>query len=80
MRRLRSRKTLVLFCLGVVVFAACLPLVSPLFQVVLTPLWIVIPAVVIVLVSRKAARCDEQPVSLLSILLSRGPPSIQLAQ
>ena len=76
MRRLPSRKALVLFSLGVVVFAAFLPLVSPLFTVALTPLWVVVPAVAAVIVRRTAADCTEQPVPLLAIRLSRGPPSI----
>jgi hypothetical protein len=75
MRRLRSRKSLVLFGIGVVVFAAFLP-VGSLFQAILTPLWLVLPAAVVVLVRRWAARCDEQPVSLVSLLLSRAPPAV----
>jgi hypothetical protein len=74
MHRLRSRRTLVLFCIGLVVFASILPVASPAFVAVLTPLWIVVPAVLVVVVRRSAARCDEQPVSLLSLLLSRAPP------
>lgn len=76
MHRLRTRKSLVLFCIGVVVFAAFLPVVSPLFTAILTPLWLVIPAVVIVTIRRKAARCDEQPLSLRSLLFSRAPPAV----
>ena len=33
---------------------------------------------VVVVLRRRAVRCDEQPVSLLSLVLSRAPPS-QLA-
>ena len=76
MRRLRSRKSLVVFGLAVVVFAALIPaLVVGLPSVVLTPLWIVVPAVSIVVVRRATARCDDQPVSLLSLALFRAPPS-----
>ncbi len=74
MRRLRSRKSLVLFGIGLVVFAACLPGTATLFTAVLTPLWIVVPAALVVIVRRKAVRSDEQTVSLLSLLLSRAPP------
>jgi hypothetical protein len=74
MRHLRTRRSLVLVCIGLVVFAACLPGAATLFTAVLTPLWIVVPAAVVVLVRRQAARCDQQPVSLLSLLLSRAPP------
>ena len=76
MRRLRSRKTLVLFGLAVVVFAAFVPsLSSSLPAAIFTPLWIVVPAVCIVFVRRTAARCDDQPVALLSLALFRAPPS-----
>ena len=74
MHRLRSRRTLVLFCIGLVVFAALLPVVSPLLVAVLTPLWLVVPAVAVVIVRRAAARSDEQPIALLSLLSSRAPP------
>ena len=76
MRRLRSRKSLVLFGLAVVVFAAFVPaLVSSAPTAILTPLWIVVLAVSIVVVRRTAARCDDQPVALLSLSLFRAPPS-----
>ena len=76
MRRLRSRKSLVLFGIGLVVFAACLPGAATLFTAVLAPLWIVVPAALIVIVRRKATCSDEQTVSLLSLLLSRAPPAL----
>jgi hypothetical protein len=76
MRRLRTRKSLVLFCIGVVVFAACLPAVGTLFAAILAPLWLVVPSVVVVMIRRRAFRCDEQPVPLLSLLLSRAPPVV----
>lgn len=76
MRRLRSRKSLVLFGVAVVLFAAFVPaLSSHLPLAILTPLWIVASAVGIVVVRRTAARCDEQPVALLSLSLFRAPPS-----
>ena len=75
MRRLRARKSLVVFSLAVVVFAALIPaLVTGLPSVVLTPLWIVVPAVCIVVVRRAAARCDDLPVALLSLAFFRAPP------
>jgi hypothetical protein len=77
MRRLRSRKSLVLFGIGLVVFAACLPGAATVFTAFLTPLWIVAPAAVVVIVRRKAARSDEQTVALLSLLLSRAPPALR---
>jgi hypothetical protein len=75
MRRLRTRKSLVLFGIGLAVFTACLPGAATLFTAVLMPLWIVVPSALVVIVRRKAARCDEQTVSLLSLLLSRAPPA-----
>ena len=75
MRRLRTRKSLVLFSLGVAVFASFLPLASTLFAAVLAPLWLVLPASIVTLIRRKAGRCDEQTVSLRSLLPSRAPPS-----
>lgn len=75
MHRLRTRKSFALFCIGVVVFATFLPVISTVFTAILTPLWLVVPAVVAVVIRRMAVRCDEQPVSLLSLLLSRAPPA-----
>jgi len=76
MRTLRTRKSLVLIGLAVVVFAAFVPaLASSLPTVILTPLWIVVPAVSIVAIRRTAARCDDQPVALLSLALFRAPPT-----
>ena len=76
MRHLRTRRSLVPVCIGLVVFAACLPGAATLFTAVLAPLWIVVPAAVVVLVRRQSVRCDAQPVSLLSLLLSRAPPAL----
>jgi hypothetical protein len=76
MRRLRSRKSLVVFGLAVVVFAACVPALVPNLPVaILTPLWIVVPAVAVVVVRRTAARSDARPVALLSLVLFRAPPA-----
>jgi hypothetical protein len=76
MRRLRTRKSLVLVGLAVVVFAAFVPAVSSsLPAVILSPLWIVVPAVFVVIMRRTAARCDDQPVALLSLALFRAPPA-----
>ena len=76
MRRLRSRKSLVLFGLALVVCAALIPgLAASLPDIILTPLWLVVPAVCVVVVRRAAARCDDQPVALLSLALFRAPPA-----
>jgi hypothetical protein len=72
----RTRKTVAVICIAVVVFAAFLPPVAAnLPPIILTALWLVIPIVVVVVIRRQAVRCDEQPVSLLSLVLSRAPPS-----
>jgi len=76
MRRLRTRKSLVLFSVAVVVFATLVPaLAAGLPSVILTPLWLIVPAVATVVVRRRAARCDDQPVALLSLALFRAPPA-----
>ena len=75
MRRLRSRKSLVLFGIAVVMCAALIPgLAASLPDIILTPLWLVVPAVCVVVVRRRAVRCDEQPVALLALALFRAPP------
>ena len=72
----RTRKTVVVLCIAVVVFAAFAPTAaSTVGAVVLTPLWLVIPAVIITVVKRTAVRCHEQPVALLSLVLLRAPPA-----
>ena len=75
MSRLRKRKSLAFLCVALVAFAAFLPSVSNFPVAILTPLWLVFPAAAIILVRRKASRCDEQPASLLSFVGSRAPPS-----
>ena len=75
----RTRKAVAVLCIAVVVFAAFLPAVAAnLPPVILTALWLVIPTASVVVLRRQALRCDEQPISLLSLVLSRAPPS-QLA-
>ena len=75
MRTIRTRKSFVFFGLAVVVFAAFVPvLTSSLPSAILTPLWLVVPAVSIVVIRRTARRSDDQPVSLLSLALLRAPP------
>ena len=75
----RTCRTVAVLCIAVVVFAAFLPAVAAnLPPVILTALWLIVLAVSVVVIRRQAVRCDEQPVSLLSLVLSRAPPS-QLA-
>lgn len=71
----RTRRSIVFLCIAVVAFAALLPAGSVDLVAILTPLWLVIPAVAIVLIRRRALRSDEQPISLLSLVPSRAPPA-----
>jgi hypothetical protein len=76
----RTRKALAILCVGLVVFAAFLPATAPdLLPAVLVPLWLVVPAVVVTVLRRRAARHDDQPVSLLGLVLFRAPPHAALA-
>ncbi len=76
MRRLRSRKSIALFCIGVVAFAGLLSLVDTTVAAVLTPLWLVVPAAVVVLLRRAASGGFEQPVPFVSPALPRPPPAL----
>ena len=72
----RQRKTVAVLCIALVVFAAFLPGSAPeIVWTALTPLWLVVPAVDVTLIARTASRCDDQPTSLLSLVLLRAPPS-----
>jgi hypothetical protein len=70
----RARKSIVVLCIAVVVVGALLPAMSIDLAAILTPLWLVVPAVAVVSICRLALCSHEQPVSLLSIVLSRAPP------
>jgi hypothetical protein len=72
--RIRNRKSLICVCIVLVAFAAFVRAVPTLPPAILTPLWLVSPAIAVTLIRSEAARCDEQPVSLLSLLPSRAPP------
>jgi hypothetical protein len=75
-RRIRQRRSFVLFGLAVVVFAAFVPvLTSSLPSAILTPLWLVVPAVSIIVIRRTASRSDDQPIALVSLVLFRAPPT-----
>ena len=76
MRTMRTHRSFALLGLAVVVFASFLPTVaSGLFDAVLTPLWIVAPAALIMVVRRTATRCHDQPLALRSLPLFRAPPA-----
>jgi hypothetical protein len=72
----RSRKTVAVLCIAVVVFAAFLPGGVP--DIVWAPLialWVVVPALDVTGIVRTASRSDERPASLLSLRLRRAPPA-----
>ena len=74
MARLRARKPVAVLCAVLVLFAAFAPAVSSIPVAILTPLGLVVPAAAVVIIRRKATRCDEQPAALLSLFSSRAPP------
>jgi hypothetical protein len=75
MGTIRTRKSFVFFGLAVVVFSAFVPILATGFpSAILTPLWLVVPAVAIIVIRRTASRSDDQPISLLSLALFRAPP------
>lgn len=75
----RTGKTVAVLCVAVVVFSAFVPaLAASLPPIILTALWLVMPATAVGVIRSQTLHCDEQPVSLLSLVLSRAPP-LQLA-
>ncbi len=76
---LRPNRSVAGFCIAVIVLAAFLPGVCALDHALFEPLWVLLPDEVTVVVDRPLTPSDEQPVPLLSLLSSRGPPSRPLA-
>jgi hypothetical protein len=75
-RTSRTRRSVAVLCLALVVVAALAPGGASTFvYAFLVPLWLIVPAVVAIVIQRTASDCDEQPASLLSIVLSRAPPA-----
>ena len=72
---IRPNRSVAGFCVAVIVLAAFLPGICALDAVLFEPLWVLLPDEVVVAVERPVTPCDEQPVALLSLLSSRGPPS-----
>jgi hypothetical protein len=70
-----ARKAVAVLCIAIVIFAALVPSAAIHFHVVFTPLWLVVPAIVVVLLRRTARVCHEQPSSLLRFGSSRAPPA-----
>jgi hypothetical protein len=70
----RGLKWLVWLCLAVVIFTACTAAAADHFSDVLVPLGLVHLTIGTLAILREARRSAEQPVALLSLLLSRAPP------
>ena len=76
MSGMRTCRSFAAIGLAVVVFAALVPMVvADLHDLVLAPLWLVPPAISIVVVRRTATRCQDQPLALLSLAPFRAPPA-----
>jgi hypothetical protein len=72
---IRQRRSMAAVCLALVVFSAFLPAgLSAAVWVELIPIGIVASLIAITAIARIAARCDEQTVALLSLVLLRAPP------
>ena len=72
---LHSPKWLVWLCLAVMVLTACTGVAVDHFSAVLVPLGLVFLTIGSVVIQREARRSRQQPVALLSLLLSRAPPT-----
>lgn len=73
----RTRKTVAVLCIALVLVAGILPVVSAaLGAVILVALWLVAPLAAVAVVQRIASASKEQPVSLLGLLDPRGPPCL----
>jgi hypothetical protein len=73
----RTRTAVAVVCIAFVIAAAFVPVVASNFgAAILVPLGLVLPAVIITIVRREAFRCDEQSISLLSLLDLRAPPTL----
>ena len=74
--KIRQRRTVAVFCIALVVFSAFLPAgLSDTVWIALVPQGLVVPTAGVTAIARIASRCDEQPVSLQSLVLLRAPPS-----
>lgn len=78
---IRPRRGAAVFCIALVLFSAFLPAgLADSVWIALTPLGLVVPTLDATIVARAASRCDDQPVSLLSLVLLRAPPAPRLSQ
>ena len=70
------RTSMVLLCIAVAVFAAFVPALTDLPCAEPTARWILLPDTSVVAVDRTPLAVVEQPLALLSLSLSRGPPPL----
>jgi hypothetical protein len=76
---LRPSRSVAAFCIAVIVVAALLPSAAWIDAALLEPTWILLPNDTPAELAPVVVSLDEQPLELLSVLASRGPPSISLA-
>ena len=70
-----TRRAVAVTCIALVVFAAFLPLAGASLEwLVVTPAFTLLPLGAAVVVLLEATRWDVQPIALLAVLESRGPP------
>jgi hypothetical protein len=73
----RARTSVAILCIALVLVAGIVPAVAAaLGAVVLVALWIVAPLAAVTVLRRCASVSKEQPVSLFTLLDSRGPPCL----
>jgi hypothetical protein len=73
---IRRRRTTAVLCLALAVFSAFLPIGLDLsVWVALAPVGLVVSLIAVAWIARRASRCDEQTVALLSLVLLRAPPA-----
>jgi len=71
----RVRKAVALLCIAITVFAAALPAAAlGLPEALFTPVWLYEPPSAITPISDDLACGHELTVTLLNVLISRGPP------
>jgi hypothetical protein len=74
---IRQRRTVAVLCIALVLFSAFLPAgIADSVWVALIPLGLVVPTMGATIAARIASRCDDQTVSLLSLVLFRAPPQL----
>jgi hypothetical protein len=78
MRR-RPSRSIVGFCVAVIVLVAIVPGLATFDCAWLEPQWVLLPDEVSVVVEHPVAPADEQPVPLLSLAPSRAPPLAPLS-